>query len=111
RTDLLQLLATILNTRIVAGLAHLRPQLEIFYRAAAPNQELVVRQPFVIRGDAGNRAVLHRPRFRVAFPAVEIFAVEELPLLGDRCTENRDKESDRHDDVESLAGHNSALKM
>src|SRR5688572_7013015 len=82
RTHVLQLLAAILNARVVAALLDLGIQFKVLDGAAAPDQKLVVRQRLIALRDARDAAVLNRPGGRIAFPAGQIFAVEEISFLG-----------------------------
>src|SRR6185503_3171346 len=75
--DVLQFLAAVLNAGVVAGLFDLGVDLEVFHRAAAPDEELVIGQHLGIGGDAGEATVLHRPVLGIAIPTGEVFAVEQ----------------------------------
>ena len=53
-------------------------QLEILDRTALPEQECVVLERLGLGRVTGDHAVLNGPHICVAFPASEVFAVEEF---------------------------------
>ena len=75
--DFGELLAAILDAGVAGGALDLGPQLEVLHDAAAPDDELIIREMVGPLGLAGEGTFLDGPELRVPVPAGEGLAVED----------------------------------
>lgn len=76
-------LAAILHTAIArAGELVLEGQFKVSHFSVFPDEEGIARGGFFFGGAASDGAVFDRPKIRIALPAREVFAIEELLFSG-----------------------------
>src|SRR5262245_45531003 len=78
---LADMLGSILNAGVAADDLELGLQLEVG-DLAVPNQEAIASLNLPVLGVAGDGAILDRPQVRLALPAGQVLAVEELLEAG-----------------------------
>ena len=76
-SDIRQFFAAILNSCVVTDDLYFHPQLKIPDHAFAPDQKLIEGQLFGPTGLSSDATVFDSPKFRIAVPASEIFAVKQ----------------------------------